>query len=141
LVTLGALAAVPPETPRKPVTDVYQGISVTDDYRWLEDGNNPAVKPWIEAQNAYTRAFLDRNPALPALRQRYRELMADPSPGYGDLRYAGGMLFAMKFQPPKEQPFLVTLKSADDPASAHVVLDPNDLDAKGKTSIDFYVPS
>jgi prolyl oligopeptidase len=141
LVTLGALAAVPPETPRKPVTDAYQGISVTDDYRWLEDGNNPAVKSWIETQNAYSRAFLDRSPALPALRKRYKELMADPSPSYGGLHYAGGTLFAMKFQPPKEQPFLVTLKSADDPNSARVVLDPNALDAKGKTAIDFYVPS
>ena len=33
LATLGTLAAVPPETPRKPVTDVYQGVSVTDEYR------------------------------------------------------------------------------------------------------------
>ena len=36
---------------------------------------------------------------------------------------------------------LVTLKSADDPDSARVLLDPNTLDAKGKTTIDFFTPS
>jgi prolyl oligopeptidase len=50
-------------------------------------------------------------------------------------------LFAMKMEPSKEQPMLVTLKSAQDPASQHVIIDPNQIDAKGGTEIDFYVPS
>jgi prolyl oligopeptidase len=47
----------------------------------------------------------------------------------------------MKFQPPKQQPLLVTLTSADDLNSEKVVLDPNVLDAKGTTAIDWFVPS
>ena len=47
----------------------------------------------------------------------------------------------MKFQPPKQQPLLVTLTSADDLKSEKVVLDPNVLDAKGTTAIDWFVPS
>jgi prolyl oligopeptidase len=47
----------------------------------------------------------------------------------------------MKDLPPKQQPFLVTLKSADDVASEHVLVDPNVSDSSGKTSIDWYVPS
>jgi prolyl oligopeptidase len=47
----------------------------------------------------------------------------------------------MKFQPPKQQPMLVTLASADDLKSEKVVLDPNVLDAKGTTAIDWFVPS
>ena len=47
----------------------------------------------------------------------------------------------MKFQPPKQQPLLVTLVSADDLKSEKVVLDPNVLDAKGTTAIDWFVPS
>jgi prolyl oligopeptidase len=131
----------PPETPKKPVTDVYHGVKVLDDYRWLENADDPAVKKWTEAQNAYTRSILDKSPALPALRKRLKVLMTTGSPGYSGLQMAGGTLFALKFQPPKEQPFLVTLKSADDPDSAKTVLDPNALDAKGKTTIDFYAPS
>jgi hypothetical protein len=56
-------------------------------------------------------------------------------------RLASGILFAMKFQPPKQQPLLVTLASADDLKSEKVVLDPNVLDAKGTTAIDWFVPS
>jgi prolyl oligopeptidase len=52
-----------------------------------------------------------------------------------------GILFAMKFQPPKQQQILVTLASADDLKSEKVVLDPNALDAKGTTTIDWFVPS
>src|SRR5881296_709838 len=47
----------------------------------------------------------------------------------------------MKFQPPKQQPLLVTLASADDLKSEKAVLDPNVLDAKGTTAIDWFVPS
>lgn len=36
--------APPPSTPRRPVTDTYQGVAVTEDYRWLENGARyPAV--------------------------------------------------------------------------------------------------
>jgi prolyl oligopeptidase len=130
-----------PETPKKPVTDVYHGVRVTEDYRWLEKTDDPAVRKWIEAENRVSRATLDQCKALPMIRQRLKELMSSESPSFGGLQFAGGMLFAMKKQPPKEQPFLVTLKSVDDPESAKVVLDPNQLDAKGKTAIDFYAPS
>jgi prolyl oligopeptidase len=114
---------------------------VTDDYRWLEKGDDPAVRAWTEAQNKATRAFLDRCPALVPLRRRLRDLLTYPSPSYSDLRVAGGTLLALKKQPPLEQPFLITLASADNAGSARVVLDPNVLDRKGKTAIDFYVPS
>jgi prolyl oligopeptidase len=142
LLVVGTAAAGPPvATPRRPVHDVYHGVTVTDDYRWLEKGDDPAVRAWTEAQNKAARAFLDRSPALGPLRKRLRELLTFPSPGYLDLRVAGGTLFALKRQPLREQPFLITLASADDAGSARVVLDPNALDRKGKTAIDFYVPS
>jgi prolyl oligopeptidase len=133
--------AGPPATSKKPVTETYHGVQVTDDYRWLENAKDPAVRQWTEAQNRYARSVLDKSQALPPLRKRLKELMTASSPSCFALHKAGGTLFALKSQPPKEQPFLVTLKSADDPDSARVVLDPNVLDNKGKTTIDFYVPS
>jgi prolyl oligopeptidase len=30
-----------------------------DEFRWLEDGNDPAVKAWTHAQNRRTRDYLD----------------------------------------------------------------------------------
>ena len=130
-----------PETPKKPVTDTYPGVKVTDDYRWLEKLDDADVKKWVEAQNKVSRAALDNSKALQALRKRLKELMSAESASFGALRYRGDTLFAMKKQPPLEQPFLVTLKSVDEPDSAKVVLDPNKLDDKGKTAIDFYAPS
>ncbi|MGD1092143.1 MAG: hypothetical protein ABSB35_09140, partial [Bryobacteraceae bacterium] len=52
------LLPVPP-TPKKPVTDNYQGVSVTDDYRWLETPG-PDVHEWSNQQNARTRSYLDQ---------------------------------------------------------------------------------
>jgi prolyl oligopeptidase len=131
----------PPATPKKPVQDSYHGVTVTDDYRWLEDDNDPTVRGWIEAQNRRTRTALDASPALPGLRTRLREILGAPQTRFFAVQRAGGALFAMKRQPPKEQAFLVTLASPNEPNSARVVLDPNTLDAKGKTTIDFFAPS
>ena len=133
--------AQPPAAPKKPVTDVYHGVSVTDDYRWLENYSDPAVKAWGDAQNRYARKYLDALPARAAISEELKRLYAQPSPLYTDLHAAGGQLFALKRQPPKEQPLLVALKSADDTASERVVIDPNQLDPSGGTAIDFYVPS
>ena len=131
----------PPATPKKPVVDVYHGVSVTDDYRWLENYSDPDVRAWSDAENTYARKYLDALPMRAAIHDELEKLYSQPSPSYSSLYAAGGVLFALKTQPPKEQPLLVALKSADDPASERVILDPNQLDSSGGTEIDFYVPS
>ena len=145
LVAAGTAAlagpAGPPAAARVPVTDEYHGVKVVDDYRWLEDGNDPKVKEWSAAQNAWARAYLDRLPGRDALRAEITRIRKIALPRYGPLRFAGSTLFAMKVDPPKQQPLLVALASEDDPATARVVVDPNLLDPTGGTSIDWYVPS
>ena len=131
----------PPDTPKHPVTDEYQGVSVTDDYRWLENWDDPAVKQWSAAQNARTRDYLDHLPSRPAIQDRLKQLITTGSASYFYLTFRAGMLFAMKYQPPQQQPMLVVLRSADDPASAKVIFDPNAASAKGSLAVDFYVPS
>jgi prolyl oligopeptidase len=133
--------AQPPPAPKKPVTDAYNGVAVTDDYRWLENYSDPAVRAWSNAENAYARKYLDALPLRATLLEQLKRLYSQPSPAYSNLRARPGVLFALKIQPPQEQPILVALKSADDPASEHVILDPNRLDSTGGTEIDFYVPS
>ena len=44
--------AVPPETKKLPVSDTYHGVTVRDDYRWLENWDDPEVKQWSAAENA-----------------------------------------------------------------------------------------
>ncbi|HEY7314241.1 MAG TPA: prolyl oligopeptidase family serine peptidase [Gemmataceae bacterium] len=131
----------PPGTPKKPVTDTYHGVKVVDPYRWLENGDEAAVRKWDKEQNQYARAYLDKLPDLAALRKRLTELNSATSADYLALTHRGGKLFALKMQPPKNQPFLITLASADESKSEQIVLDPNKINAKGTTAIDFYVPS
>ena len=130
-----------PKTPKKPVTDEYQGVKVEDPYQWLEQDDAAEVKAWSEAQNTKTRAYLDKLPDRATLEKTLTEWFAKTSPSYSSLVSRPGVLFATKFQPPKQQPMLVTLASADDLKSEKVLLDPNAMDAKGTTAIDWFVPS
>lgn len=131
----------PLTTPKKPVVDTYHGVKITDDYRWLEDGKDPAVKAWSDAENAYTRKHLDRIAGRDALRARLTELLGSASPDHFALTATKGKLFAIKDQPPKQQALLVTLDSPFAKDSEKVVLDPNVLDPSGGTTIDWYVPT
>jgi prolyl oligopeptidase len=131
----------PPATPKRPVTDEYQGIKVTDDYRWLENWDDPGTKQWSAAENARSREYLDHLVLRPAVKARLTQLSRSRSSRYFDLQFRGGMLFAMKYQPPQEQPMLVALPGADNPDKAKVTIDPNSASSKGSVAIDFYVPS
>src|SRR5438093_2341707 len=142
-VGLGDLRAAEPapETPKKPISTKYQGVTVEDPYQWLENDEDPAIKAWSDAQNQRTRAYLDKLPDRAAIEKQLTEWFAKTAPTYSGLVSRPGILFAMKFQPPKQQPMLVTLASSDDLKSEKMVLDPNALDAKGTTTIDWFVPS
>ena len=126
-----------PPTARKPVVDTYHGVAVTDDYRWLEDDNAPDVKAWVEAQNKLTRAYLDGIAQRPEIARRVGELLRSKTVNRFAFQFRQ-RLFAMKVAPPANQPMLVMLPPDGDIAKETVVLDPNVLDAKGRTTIDFY---
>jgi len=133
--------AAPPPTEKKRVTDEYHGVKVADDYRWLEETGTPAVKVWTAAQNQYARTWLDGRPDRAAVQAKLTALYAKDTPSHIGLVSRPGRLFALKFQPPKQQRLLVTLASADDLASEKVVLDPNTLEPKGQVAMDWFEPS
>ena len=131
----------PPPTAVRPVTDVYHGVTVADPYRWLENWRDPAVKSWSAAQNDYARGILDALPRVAEIRSRVSEIVGAQTIVYGSLKFEGGKLFAIKKQPPRQQPFLVVMDSAYHPETARILVDPNSMNAKGTTAIDWYVPS
>src|SRR5438045_5855369 len=128
LLNLSATAASP-ETPKKPVSTKYQDVTVEDPYQWLEEDNDPQVKSWSDAQSQRTRQYLDKLPDRAAIEKQLTEWYAKTSPSYSSLVSRPGILFAMKFQPPKQQPMLAKLGSADDRKSEKLVIDPNVRDA------------
>lgn len=48
----------PPIAPRKPVSVVRHGETFTDDYAWLRDKADPAVRAYLDAENAWAAAVL-----------------------------------------------------------------------------------
>ncbi len=130
-----------PEAPKKPVTDTYHGIAVVDDYRWLEDSGDPGVKAWSLDELKVTRAYLDGLPSRARLKARFTQLYNASPVRYYDFTHTRGGFFAMKRKPPKNQPVLVMMKRAGDVAGERILLDPETLNAKGTTAIDFYEPS
>ena len=130
-----------PDGPKRPVTDEYHGVKVTDQYRWLENWDDPQTRQWSNDENAHARAYLDALPMRPIVKNRFKRLIGESSPRYFDLQFRGGMLFAMYYQPPQQQPKLVVLRSVDDPSSAKIIFDPNIAVGKESLAVDFYVPS
>src|SRR5262245_10179758 len=97
-----------PPTPKRAVVDTYHGVAVTDDYRWLERNTAPDVKRWIAEQNRFTRRYLDAIPQRSAIARRVALLYRSAPVQRYDFEYRTN-LFAMKQQPPKNQPLLVVL--------------------------------
>jgi prolyl oligopeptidase len=131
----------PPVAEKRPVTDVYHGVKVVDDYRWLENFNDPQVKRWVADQNEYTRAVLGKIRSRTELASEMRTLMKQVSVSRRELDVAGSKLFAIESRPPREQPELVVFPSLANLNSEKIVLDPLLRDPSGHISIDFYQPS
>ena len=136
-----ASAASPPATEKQTVTDTFFGVSVSDPYRWLEDNASAKGREWNEAQNAYTRAYLDALPVREALKAQLTTMIKATSPEYSRLTPAGDRIFAIFNDPQFQQAMLVTLAGDANPASRKTVLDPNTVDKSGLTAIDWYEPS
>jgi prolyl oligopeptidase len=82
------------------VTNEYHGVSVSDPYRWLENGADPEVQRWSDAQNAFTRATLDALPDRGAIAARVTQLLRSDSATHFALREKAGRLFALEKRPP-----------------------------------------
>lgn len=126
-----------PVAAKKPVTDEYHGVKVVDNYRWLENWDDPAVKAWSEGQNAYARSILDKIPFRGAVADRLRQLEEGASVEYTGLACRGGQVFALKHDPHVQQPTLVVMQGTD-PKSERTIVDPNAMDKTGHTAIDWF---
>lgn len=130
-----------PTTPTDDVVDTYGDIKVTDSYRWLENAADPKVHEWSLAQDARTRKYFDAIPYHNEMVDRLMKQISTSSSAYGGLQAVGDKIFAFYVQPPKQQPMIAVLPNSADPSDAKVILDPNVINDKGTTAIDWFVPS
>lgn len=63
-----------PVAPSDNTVDTYFGVSVPDPYRPLENDTAAATAAWVEAENAVTRAYLDKIPFRDDIHKRLTAL-------------------------------------------------------------------
>jgi oligopeptidase B len=59
VTTIALSAQAPPNPPvarKVPKTTTIHGVTLTDNYSWLRQKDSPAVKAYLDAENAYTEA-------------------------------------------------------------------------------------
>ena len=61
------------------IIDFYHGISIEDEYRWLEDDNSKQTKAWVQKQNAFTDRYLRKIPYRKKIQKRLTELWDYPT--------------------------------------------------------------
>jgi prolyl oligopeptidase len=129
-----------PPAPSRPVTDIYYGTQVIDNYRYLENLHDPSVQAWMKSQAQFTDALLASLPGRQPLLKRIHELLnADLSRSSFVRR--GQRYFYETFEPGAALPKLHYrdgLKGAE-----HLLLDPAKLGTGTNThyALDFYMPS
>jgi prolyl oligopeptidase len=122
-----------PQTRKEDVTDIINGISVGDPYRWLEDGASPEVKEWTTQQNAYVDASL-KNDAFETfsneLVKNFKVVnFSNPVPCHGKYFYTE--------RQPDEDQAVIYVKHGIDGESIKLV-DPNGQTADNTSTIDFW---
>jgi len=136
-----ALAAEGPlAAPVRPVTDDYFGTVVTDNYRYMENLQDPGVQEWMKAQNSYTRKVLGRIPGRAALAKRIQSMLGNDL-RRTNFRRRGELLFYEVQEAGAELPKLAYRDGLE--GEEHILVDPAKLstDISHHFALDWYSPS
>lgn len=118
-----------PPTEKVEVVDNYFGTQVADPYRWMENENDPRLRPWLESQNKLTFNFLEKIPYREAIRRRLQDLYYYER--FGIPIKAGNYLFYTYNEGLMNQPIIYRQDGLH--GSSAIFLDINKLSADGTT--------
>jgi prolyl oligopeptidase len=116
-----------------PVSEHIGGRWIDDPYRWLEDPQDPQTVAWSASQDTLARAALDSYPGRTALAARLRELLQAGQEGPPRPRGEAG--FRVRRAPDQQHP-VVVVGNLTDPHSFDVLVDPQQIDPSGTTTLD-----
>ena len=119
------------------VEEELHGVKLRDPYRWLEDGESPESRQWIQQQSAYSARYLDQVASRERIRTRMEEILRSGS--ISTPVEAGGRYFYSRRADDQDQPVVYMrqgLRGED-----QTLLDPNEIGEDGTTTIDWFVPS
>ena len=116
---------VPPRAPREPKTTELHGEVLVDEYAWMRDKEDPRVRAYLEAEDAYAD---QRFSTLADLRERlYQEMLARIKETDVSVPYLkGGYWYYARTEQGKQYPILAR-KHGTTSAPEEVVLDLNAL--------------
>jgi oligopeptidase B len=125
----------PPHPEKKPKTLVStSGDQRIDEYYWLNERENPAVKAFLEAENQYADAVMA--PVAPLRQKLYTELKARIKEDDASVPYfKNGYWYSSRFETGKEYP-IISRKKGDMNAPEEILVDVNNL-AAGKEYCQF----
>ncbi len=99
-------AATPPQATVRPVIDDYFGTKVVDNYRWMENLQDPEMQQWMRAQADYTRKTLDALPGYTALLKRTAELDASEPAQVTNVQIVAGRYYSLRTPTGSQSPKL-----------------------------------
>jgi len=131
------------DTARHPVTQTFQGIPVTDDYRWLESNDSSEVRDWVNIQAGDAKRHLESLRIRGPIQQQFAYLQAQQSSSseYSSLSWRPGKMFLLKKVPTDRLPVLVSMTSLEDLKSEKVVFDPNSPGTTSGIELRWFEPS
>jgi protease II len=122
----------PPPTPVRVVADTLHGVVIEDPYRWLEDQQAPETRTWIDAQNDYATANLDRFPFRKQVAARLGEILKVDR--FTSPIERGGRYFFQRRMPDQEQYVLYVREGLN--GADRVLIDPHKLSPDFTTSVN-----
>ncbi|EKE83750.1 prolyl endopeptidase [Idiomarina xiamenensis 10-D-4] len=119
-----------PETKRVDQVDNYHGTEVADPYRWLEQ-DSAAVSAWVDAQNDFSRPYLESLPARERIKQQLTGLWNYEKVSTPE-KHAGKYFF-YRNDGLQNQSVLYTQDNLDSPPQ--ILIDPNSFSDDGTVSL------
>jgi prolyl oligopeptidase len=125
-----------PETKIVTVEDNYFGVSVVDNYQWLENIEDPETKKWTEAQNDLTEKTIFSWKQTNAIEKRLSELW-DFDKMQTPVRKGDNLFFRFS-QGLQNQPVLYV---QDNDGNKKELVNPNKINEEGTTAMDWWYAS
>jgi prolyl oligopeptidase len=131
----------PPKAPPKakvaPVEDTIQGHKIIDDYRYLENPNDPDTKLYVDEELSYTRSILDPLPGRDKINARLSQLLMIGTVGAPQL--GGKYYFHTRREGNQNQPILYVREGLN--GDDKVLVDANQMSADGTVALDWWYAS
>ncbi|MBI2682713.1 MAG: S9 family peptidase [Acidobacteriales bacterium] len=129
--------AYPPKTKAQPVQETLHGTTITDPYRWLENGADPETQHWTAEQFALTRSMLAAQPSHGVVHARLNELLNIGTVGTPSVN--ADYYFYTRRESGQNQPILYVREGIG--GTDRELVNANTMSADGTVALDWWYAS